>query len=241
MLGALLLVCAAACADGSAREDRTPGPALGLFTTLPIYWGEGGDISAIIDGEGQANWVRRTIEADYAIEPLDALESEHLAEIEHLLLAQPRPLAPSENVALDEWVRAGGQLLLFADPMLTQDSAFALGDPRRPHDVIMLSPILAHWGLELTFDAGQQPGERRVSLGGGAYPVNLPGRFALGGGSAGTACSVTDGGLRALCTIGEGRVTLLADAALLETGAGPDSLAAREAILERMLETSFGP
>ena len=65
------------------------------------------------------------------------------------MMIQPRPLSPQENVALDNWVAAGGRLLLFADPALTEDSAFAIGDRRRPQDVVLLSPILARWGLEL--------------------------------------------------------------------------------------------
>ena len=49
-------------------------------------------------------------------------------------------------------MRGGGRVLLFADPMLTRHSAFALGDRRRPQDVVLLSPILARWRLELQFD-----------------------------------------------------------------------------------------
>ncbi len=148
-------------------------------------------------------------------------------------MAQPRPLSPSENVALDRWVRGGGRLLLFADPMLTEDSAFALGDPRRPQTSVLLSPILGRWGLELHYDERQPFGEHTGEALGIAVPANLAGRFALGPGSA---CVLSGGGLAADCPIGKGRVLVLADAALFERdGAGT----ARVEALDHLLETAF--
>ena len=47
---------------------------IGLFTTLPIYWGEGGDISSILE-EGERGWVRGLLEEDGVILPLDTLEA----------------------------------------------------------------------------------------------------------------------------------------------------------------------
>lgn len=130
------------------------------------------------------------------------------------IMAQPRPLSPDENVALDDWVSAGGRLLLFADPLLTQPSVFALGDKRRPEGTVLLSPILARWGLTLEFDEAQPAGQREVEAFGQVVPVNLPGRFRLSQGEG--DCSLYAGGLVAKCRVGRGVVLAVADAALLE-------------------------
>ena len=215
LLAALLLsACSAGQADdGASLEERD---SVGLFTTLPIYWGEGADISSILSGGGETDWVRSLIESRFDITPLDALEPETIEGTGRIIMAQPRPLAPSENAALDNWVRAGGRLLVFADPMLTRHSEFGIGDKRRQQDVVVLSPILSRWGLALYFDEEQPEGERWVEAYGGNFPVNLAGRFELSAPGEDSECMVSETGLLAQCNVGQGRVTLLADAALLD-------------------------
>lgn len=182
--------------------------------TIPIYWGESGNVSELLGGNGQTHWARDELEKSYRVRPLDTLTPEALAGLKFLLLAQPRALSAAENVALDNWVRGGGHLLLFADPMLTGESQFAIGDRRRPQDVILLSPILGHWGLELQFDVERPEGLALVETSAGPIPVNRPGSFVAVGTPA--DCTIAAEAVLARCTIGEGRVVLLADAALLD-------------------------
>ncbi|GFE73594.1 GldG family protein [Novosphingobium sp. TCA1] len=173
-----------------------------------------------------------------------------------LVLAQPRPLSPQENVVLDRWVREGGRVLLFADPALTMPSRFALGDPRRPQDTVLLSPILARWGMGLEFDEAAPPGERLVDTERGPLPVNLPGRFRLAGnfgespsarptgksgiaGKAGDApgtCTLSAEGLLARCRVEKGRIFAVSDAALLEEVPDPAALARRREALGALID-----
>jgi hypothetical protein len=230
--------------DGAARAPSDVAVArarpLALFTSMPIYWGEARDFQAVLGGNAAPHWARAAIERDRPLRPLDTLDAETLEPWRDLLIVQPRPLSPDENVALDRWVAQGGRLLLFADPALTQDSAYAVGDPRRHQDVVLLSPILARWGLTLEFDEDQPPGEREVPLGDGvALPVNLPGGFSLREGGRGDArCHISSQALIAGCRIGEGRVLALADAAVFETGAGVPR-GSRPAALAALLERAF--
>lgn len=211
------LLLLASCSGNAAQEDPAPSPAegqepVGLFSTLPIYWGEGGDIETMLDSGGEPGWVRGVLEEEAELRPLDTLEPEALDGLSRAILAQPRPLAPSENVSFDAWLRAGGMALILADPMLTQHSDYSLGDPRRPHDMVVISPILAHWGLELVFDEEQPSGEREI----GGVPVDLAGHFIEVSGDAEAECALEEGGLIADCRIGEGRALLVADAALVD-------------------------
>lgn len=208
---------------------RTPDRTVGLFTSLPILWNEADDIKGMIDPPSAPHWARAVLESNGKVIPLDTLLQ--LEPVDLLVVAQPRPLVPEENVALDAWVRAGGHLLMFADPMLTQESAFALGDRRRPQDVALVSPILARWGLELQFD-DTQPGGLRESAGEG-LPINLAGTFKAIPGGHEADCAIARDGLIARCGIGQGQATLVADAALLE----PEDDGDRRAVqLQRLLE-----
>ncbi len=153
------------------------------------------------------------LEESYQLAPLDFLTTEALESHRNLLMAQPRALAASENVALDGWVRGGGRLLLLADPMMTGASRFALGDRRRPQDVALLSPILAHWGMELFFDEEQAAGPRVIDAASHAIPVDLAGELAL---AENGACELFGEELVAHCRIGEGEALVIADAAMLD-------------------------
>ena len=228
----MLALIAGAAWYGKARAPTRP---LLLFTSLPIYWPEAPDIATALKGEEQPHWARRALEAKWTLRPVDTLDAATLGRARDLLMIQPRPLSPAENVALDAWVAEGGRLLLFADPALTAASSFALGDRRRPQDIVLLSPILARWGLRLEFDAEQAAGERSVALGEGVtVPVNLPGRFAaIGGGRPDASCQPQVEALLVECRVGRGRVLAIADAALFEEVAEPARAAALDALLAR--------
>ena len=200
------------CAAPAAAQD--PRPQLALMGTVPIYWGEAEGLEGLLDTRESGHWARPVLEREFELVPLDYLSVDALAPHRTLMLAQPRALTAEENVALDAWVRGGGHLLLFADPMMTGHSHFGLGDRRRPQDVALLSPILAHWGLELHFIEDQPVGLHMLEIENAELPVNLPGLFVLRDPEAG--CYVAQESVQALCRIGEGTALLFADAAMLD-------------------------
>lgn len=245
LLAALGLVAAALAfggfLDGQSAEDR---PRVGLFTSLPIYWGETAEMADLLSAEGEPHWVRSELEREYQLQPLDILgEGEgrnSLDGLSYLLLAQPRALSPVENVALDGWVRKGGRLLLFADPMLTEESHFPLGDRRRPQDVVLVSPILTHWGLRLEFDENQPAGRRVETLFGDAVPVDQAGRLSLlaDGSTDRPRCTIVGNRLVGECGVGKGQVLIVADAALLDGDATDETKHAP--VLMRLAGRAFG-
>lgn len=231
VIAAMLLALGAVTAWAWPTSEEKP--ALGLFTSLPIYWSESASVSEALEGGDDQHWARSAWEEDHRVVPLDTLEPESLAPLAKLVLAQPRPLAPAENVALDAWVGGGGRLLLFADPLLTEHSRFALGDKRRPQDVVLLSPILTRWGLQLSFDEEQGEGERTVRYGAITLPERLAGRLRTVAPGAPARCAIAAGGLVAECAIGKGRATVIADAALLDSER--DAAAPLQALTARAL------
>jgi hypothetical protein len=199
------------------QRGNAASEPVALFTTLSIMWSESSDIAAELSGQAPPHWAKAVLAQRGPLQPLDTLAGPPghgpLGRVGRLVIAQPRPLSPQENVALDDWVRGGGKLLLLADPALTEESAYPIGDPRRPQAVVLLSPILTRWGLELRFDEAQAYGEATREVMGAAVPVNLPGHFATRGQAN---CRMWGEGLAVTCAIGRGRVVALADAAVLE-------------------------
>ncbi|MES2700471.1 MAG: ABC transporter [Pseudomonadota bacterium] len=228
------LACAIAlalAAPASAQAPADPRPPLMVMGTVPIYWGEAADFSDLLNGGGDPHWARALLERGFVLVPLDTLDPAQLAANgTHLLMAQPRTLSAAENVALDNWVRGGGHVLLFADPLMTGESRFGIGDRRRPQDVALLSPLLTHWGLDLQFDDDQLLGVVSGNAGVAQLPVNVPGRLAaLPGGS----CVALGDGLAARCALGAGEALVVADAAVLDhAGPWPGAKAGLAALLE---------
>ncbi len=228
LLATLLLAgCGAEPAGSADTAAAPPEPAqnasLGLMTSLPLYWPVDADFAQIASGEAMPPWGRTVMEQRFTLTPLDTLsaiapltsdgvETDPLDGLTRLAVIQPRGLSPADNVALDEWVREGGQLLLVLDPVLTGDYDLALGDPRRPTDSALIPPVVSRWGIEVSYDEAQPDAPRTTDMGSGEIPVLLAGEV----GSSGPFCAEGTPKPIIKCTIGKGTVTLLADAAVFE-------------------------
>ena len=207
---ALLLIFAgiaivAALALFAARPSAPPEPAekrrLLLLTSLPLVFGEQFDLG------GGGSPALTALSGNYKVVPISTTAPVELGKGRLLLLAHP-PAQTAENlVALDEWVRRGGRVLLFADPLLEWPSERALGDPLRPPPTFADTGLLQHWGLRI--DAPEQRGPQMRKLSGREVLTASPG--ALTG-----SCEVSADRFVADCRIGEGRAIVVADADLLD-------------------------
>jgi hypothetical protein len=223
---AVLALSGCSAAPAPASQETAAAQRLGLMTSLPLYWPLGADVAAIANGSGPLPWQRQALAARYQIEPLDTLSpipalspdapaTDPLAGLALIAVIQPRGLSPADNVALDDWVRAGGHLLLALDPALTGEYDLPLGDPRRPVDAALIPPVVARWGLAASFDEGQATQVTTARLGNAALPLALAGRITIPD-SAAAHCTMLADGAAARCIVGAGQVTLIADAALFE-------------------------
>ncbi|MFM7403388.1 MAG: DUF4350 domain-containing protein [Erythrobacter sp.] len=224
-LAAAVLVLLPAC-DAAPQQAAEATVTIGLMSSLPLTFPLGADIAAIANGSVPVPWQRAALGADYRIEPLDTLSPtpalsadavalDPLAGLTRLAVIQPRGLSPTDNVALDNWVRGGGRLLLALDPALTGMYDLSLGDPRRPVESALIPPVVERWGLAIRFDEEQTEALTSASLGETTLPLVLSGTVVITDPAAGQ-CTLDAGGAAARCRIGQGHVTLIADAAIFE-------------------------
>ena len=225
-LGAALLFVIILAAAGFAFRSQAPHrtvsqtkPTLLLLTSLPLVFGE----DFALDGGSPA---LKVLQTHYRVLPISATSPAELARGRLLLLAHP-PAQTAENlVTLDEWVRSGGRVLLFADPMLEWPSKRPLGDPLRPAPMFMDTGLLQHWGLRLDAPAERGLQSRRF----GDYKVLTVSPGALSG-----KCAINADRFVARCEIGKGRATVVADADLLDTSElGPGASQNFRAVLDEL-------
>jgi hypothetical protein len=214
-LAALLLLAApASCGEPVPAE---PKPTLHLLTSLPLLFGE----DFALDAERPA--VTEFLERKYRLVPVD-LPSELPARA-ILLAVQPRALPPSELVALDDWVRSGGRLVLLADPFLEWPSGRPLGDRLRPPVMFADTGLLGHWGLRLDSPDRRGPVETGAPI--GAILVS-PGELVRVGGE----CRILADARYAECHLGHGRADVVADVDWLNVERDDPNLPALEKRIE---------
>ena len=202
------LIAAAGLAFVAEREAEEPPPEaaspakpdLMLLTTLPLVFGEKFGL------EGGGSPALKALETRYTVIPVAVADAATLSQGKLLLMAHPLAQPAEALVDLDRWVRAGGRLLLLADPALEWRSELPFGDPLRPPPAFADTGLLKHWGLRL--DAPDERGPRQQTLGGRAILTASPG--SLFG-----ACRISADRLVAHCRVGKGEATIVADADFL--------------------------
>jgi hypothetical protein len=205
LLFAIAAAFAVAVSSRQSRLSQRPAaerPILLLLTSLPLVFGEHFSVQS---GGSPA---LKALETRYRVVPISVTDPADLKRGRLLLMAHPLAQPAEDLVALDDWVRRGGRVLLLADPMLEWPSERPLGDPLRPPAMFMDTGLLAHWGLRL--DTPDERGARAGKLGGLEVLTDSPG--ALYGG-----CRIAADRLVARCRIGEGEATVVADADFLNT------------------------
>jgi hypothetical protein len=191
-------------------------PSIGLMTTLPLQWSEGG-IEADLATDAQAHPAFARLEQQYTIIPMDDFTALDRQAIDVLVLAQPRALAPAELVKLDDWVRAGGRLLILADPALQWGSLYPIGDKRRPLFTSLLSPLFSHWGIELVLPMTEQQAVILLEINDLTLRTQTPGEWLAKADGGPEKCQILEQRILADCKIGKGRALLVADADLLDS------------------------
>ena len=204
----ILLICGAAAlalmprerADEAVTREKAEKPVLMLLTTLPLLFSEEFTL------EGGGSQALTALETRYRVVPIGTTDAASLKQGRLLLLAHPLAQTSDSLVELDRWIRAGGKVLLLADPTLAWPSELPLGDKRRPPPSFADTGLLKHWGL--TLGAPAPSGPRRRTIAGNEIVTVSSGRLA-------GSCEIESGGFVARCAIGKGRAVLIADADFL--------------------------
>ncbi|MDQ3477700.1 MAG: hypothetical protein M3438_00845 [Pseudomonadota bacterium] len=207
LLAGVVLALARPASTKLAPRPAGERPELMLLTTLPIVFAD----ELTLDAPASATL--EALQSRYRVVPISVTAAYELGKRKLLLMAQPQAQPAEALVELDAWVRAGGRVLLLADPALEWASDRPLGDLLRPPLAFADTGLLGHWGLRLDGPNGRGPASRTIdgrevrTVSAGALTATKP------------ACATVAQGLVARCRLGEGRAVVIADADLLNVEA----------------------
>jgi hypothetical protein len=209
---------------GQNSDDQPRRPDLLIMSSIPLQWGEA-TMAQIAKGETQPSPLFIALAKKSRPVLIDDFQKLGRPGNAPLLLIQPRALAPSELVQLDDWVRKGGTAIIFADPALDWPSDRPLGDQRRPLFTSLLNPLFRHWGVELALPVAEQPKAMATTAGDFALSLKSPGILVLPKNAKATArCEIRPDEFMAYCAVGKGRALLVADVDTLQDAQWTDGV-----------------
>lgn len=132
-----------------ARLDAEKKPTLGLVTNLPLDTGPGG-LMAAMQGRSQPYMIYEQITQSFDVEFLEQDFRSISSDIDALLIAHPKALAPHTLYAIDQFVMRGGRVLAFVDPISEiSQTASESGNPLAGSTFSSdLNPLLKAWGID---------------------------------------------------------------------------------------------
>lgn len=180
-----------------AAATRGVGPSVAVLSSLPLG----------VTGSREGQRLMRALKQHGPVTLLDSVPAGGPTE-QRLLLIQPRALLGEEMVAIDDWVRRGGQAVVLDDPQLDWRGDRPLGAPGAPLTASLLDPLMARWGVRLELPAVQELGPRTIPLEGGALTLPSSGFFTR----LSPDCTLLFDARVARCQVGAGDALMIADA-----------------------------
>lgn len=211
---------------GTAKDadNKSNRPVLTIMSSIPLQWGEA-TMQQIANGETEPSPLFDALSENSRPVLIDDLQKLGRPGTSPLLMIQPRALAPRELVQFDAWLREGGTAIIFADPALDWPSDRPLGDPRRPLFTSLLNPLFGHWGLQLALPANDAANAITAAIGTYQLSMKSPGIWVKSKNEKPAAkCAIRQDELIAFCTVGKGKVLLIADVDTLHEAQWTDSL-----------------
>lgn len=188
--------------------NRGSDKRLTIVTSLPV--GPFGQVNLEASFEKPAHPTHTSLSRFFIVDYADSLQERPRG---RLLLAHPRALHPADLAAIDSWIRAGGEAVILADPLLAWSSELSPADARRPPVTSLLDPLLTHWGLRLEPADREDAGVVQRRLANGRLLAMIAAGHFTG---SGKPCRLEEQGLIARCRLGRGNALLLADADMLQ-------------------------
>lgn len=191
------------------KLNRSEPPKVGLLSGLPVNGGYD-----MMSREPKPTWVVfEQIKQLFRVEDISSEATSLPADLNLLVVVQPKGLSESMRYAIDQYVLNGGKLMLFVDPFAETDRMPA--GQQNPFPQVLpgddLNSLLQAWGVKVDMNQILTDADHALSVQAGAdgNPMRHLGLLGLNGTASGNVLTT---GLEVINVGSAGTIETLADA-----------------------------
>lgn len=132
---------------------RDKKPKVGVVSNIPFDTGIGGMMAAM-QGQSKPYMIYEQLRESFDVQFLEQDFDRIPADIDVVMIAHPKPLSPTTQYALDQFIMRGGRAMVFLDPFseISQASADPSGEPLRgstQSSVNSIDTLMKSWGVSI--------------------------------------------------------------------------------------------
>lgn len=151
---------------------RDKKPKIGIVSNIPFDTGAGG-MAAAMQGQSRSYMIYEQMRETFDLQFLEQDFDRVPADIDVVMIAHPKPLTPTTQYALDQFIMRGGRAMVFLDPY--SEISLAAADPSgQPLDgstqssAKSIDALMKSWGVSVSADTviGVRNRALRVQFGG---------------------------------------------------------------------------
>ncbi len=133
------------------KLTREKKPKVGVVSNIPFDAGSGGMMAAM-QGQSKPFMIYEQLRESFDVQFLEQEFDRIPADIDVVMIAHPKPLTPTTQYAIDQFVMRGGRALVFLDPWseISQVGADPSGQPLQgstQSSAASIEPLLKSWGV----------------------------------------------------------------------------------------------
>ena len=130
---------------------REKKPKVGVVSNIPFDAGSGGMMAAM-QGQSKPFMIYEQLRESFDVQFLEQDFDRIPADIDVVMIAHPKPLTPTTQYAIDQFVMRGGRALVFLDPWseISQVGADPSGQPLQgstQSSAASIEPLMKSWGV----------------------------------------------------------------------------------------------
>lgn len=98
------------------KLTRDKKPKIGIVSNIPFDTGAGG-LGAAMQGESKSYMIYEQLKDSFDVQFLEQDFDQVPADVDVVMIAHPKPLTPTTQYALDQFIMRGGRAMVFLDPL----------------------------------------------------------------------------------------------------------------------------
>ena len=134
------------------RLIREKKPKIGIVSNIPFDTGVGG-MAAAMQGQSRSYMIYEQIREVFDTQFLEQDFDRVPADIDVVMIAHPKPLSPTTQYALDQFIMRGGRAMVFLDPLseisLQTDAAGQTLEGSTESSAASIDTLMKSWGVSI--------------------------------------------------------------------------------------------